>query len=80
MAAELMDTDQCDLCGVRATTEHIFWHCKKFDKLRKPFLDAKAKILGDQKKHRPATYKRLIKDFKKACFTNCGICPGDDRK
>ena len=65
MAAGIIDSDQCDLCGVRATTEHIFWHCKKYTQLRKRFLEAKAKILGDQKKHRPNTYKRLAKAFKK---------------
>ena len=36
-------------------------------------------ILGDQKRHRPATHKRLSKDMKKPCFVFCGLCPGDER-
>ena len=67
-AAGLIDCDQCKTCGVRATTEHIFWHRKLHTQLRKQFLSARDKILSDQKKHRPATYKRLVKDFTKACF------------
>lgn len=79
-AAGLIDCGQCTTCGVRATTEHIFWHCKLHAKIRKQFLDERDRILNNQKKHRPATFKRLVKDFKLACFRNCGICPGDDRK
>ena len=47
--------------------------------MRQPFQDAIAKLLGDQKRHKPATFKRISKDIKQACFVNCGLCPGDER-
>ena len=77
MAADIIDDDLCAVCGVRCTTDHLFWQCKTHQINRQPFQDAIAKVLGDQKRHRLATYKRISKDIKKPCFVFCGLCRGD---
>ena len=78
-AAYIIEDDICVTCGVRCTTAHVFWERSLYKAVRQPFQDAIAKLLGDQKRHKPATFKRISKGIKQACFINCGLCPGDER-
>ena len=29
-------SDECPLCASRHTTDHLFWHCKAYDAVRRP--------------------------------------------
>ena len=44
MAADIIDDDICAACGVRCTTDHLFWQCKKHQQARQPFQDVIVKI------------------------------------
>ena len=66
---------QCQ--GCRATTEHIFWECKAYDKIRAKFLSyIDSKLLTVRKVDR-AGHNELKRILSNNCFRNCGICPGN---
>ena len=75
------DSDTCThhAChGAKADTEHIFWECKQWDHIRKPYMHqlhlykSKVSTQGDRT-HALDALECL------PCFRQCGICPGDER-
>ena len=61
--------------GCRATTEHIFWECKAYDKIRAKFLSyIDSKLLAVRKVDR-AGHNELKRILSNNCFRNCAICP-----
>ena len=61
----------------RHTTEHLFWECRAFDALRRPFTDQIAKIFGQAIGQGASVQQYIAEVLDDTAFRNLGIVPGD---
>ena len=81
MAANLAKCDKCtckDCRGARATTEHIFWHCNKYNDVREPFILYAQYLLNKCASEHNEAFQHISQQILLPCFRNCGIMNGTD--
>jgi hypothetical protein len=63
--------------GAKNDSAHIFWHCHRWNELRKPYLEAIHRRMAQVKRKSVARYNQLQNMLKNRTFQCCGLCPGD---
>ena len=75
-AAGLVESDICQ-CGVRATTEHVLWHCDHHKQARQPWLRQLQEHLDKVDSQSPYRRRRLNSFMNRPSFRTCGVCNDD---
>ena len=69
--------DMCECCGVRHTTEHIIWHCRRGQAARQPYLRKLTNIQTVAQGYGPTTAAHINDLLQNNCFRHTGIAAGD---
>ena len=75
-AADIIKSDICDCracMGARATADHIFWDCRKYDDTRATHMLKIQHLKQQCAKDDNTTYQQICQYMELPRFRNCGI-------
>ena len=77
----IISDDKCnhpECKGARVDTLHMFWHCHRWNKVRKKYTDAMDRYITKVKKASKSRYEQLWNMMSNGSSQRCGICPGNE--
>ena len=73
-AAGLVATDCCKHCQARGTTEHLFWDCSHYARVRDVFLRQIQDYIAQVRRHSKKRAAAIEEILRVPAFRHCGIC------